>query len=148
MIFGPPKTEAGERVLAIPDELVPELEHHLNTYVGAGKDDLLFTSPDGGHPLRRTKFWPRWSAACKTAAVTGLRFHDLRHTALTWAAQDGASTAELMYLAGHKSAATALRYQHAEADRDRQIADRMGARLKPAVADDDAAPAAAVVNLS
>jgi len=41
------------------------------------------------------------------------------------AAATGASTAELMPRAGHKSAATALRYQHATEDRDRAIADAL-----------------------
>jgi integrase len=57
---------------------------------------------------------------------TDIRFHDLRHSGLTWAAATGASTAELMRRAGHKSATAALRYQHATEDRDRALAEALG----------------------
>lgn len=40
-------------------------------------------------------------------------------------ASAGASTRELMSRLGHTSPAAALRYQHATAERDRAIADRM-----------------------
>ena len=54
-----------------------------------------------------------------------LHLHDLRHFANTLAASSGASTRELMVRLGHASSAAALRYQHATAERDRAIADRM-----------------------
>ena len=41
------------------------------------------------------------------------------------AATTGASTAELMRRAGHRSAAAALRYQHATEDRDLAIANAL-----------------------
>jgi hypothetical protein len=44
---------------------------------------------------------------------------------LTWAAATGATTAELMYRAGHASPAAALRYRHATKDRDRALADAL-----------------------
>ncbi|HSS11451.1 MAG TPA: hypothetical protein VLL25_16315, partial [Acidimicrobiales bacterium] len=54
---------------------------------------------------------------------------DLRHTGNTWAAATGASTLELMRRMGHASAAAALRYQHATAERDREIADFLDAAI-------------------
>jgi hypothetical protein len=42
-------------------------------------------------------------------------------------AATGATVAELMHRAGHKSALVALRYQHATEDRDRALADALGA---------------------
>ena len=57
---------------------------------------------------------------------TDLHLHDLRHSGLTWSAALGATTAELMYRAGHKSPAAALRYQHAAQDRDELLADALG----------------------
>jgi integrase len=56
------------------------------------------------------------------AGVAGLRFHDLRHTAATFAAATGATTRELMERIGHSSPAAALRYQHVMKDRDKAIA--------------------------
>ena len=56
-----------------------------------------------------------------------LHLHDLRHTGLTWAASLGATTADFMYRAGHKSPTAALRYQHAAQERDAVLADALGA---------------------
>ena len=55
----------------------------------------------------------------------GLTVHGLRHTGLTLAAQAGATIGELMARAGHTTPTMALRYQHAAAERDMEIAERM-----------------------
>ncbi len=75
-VFKLPKANS-DRTVDIPAELVPIIEEHLAQYVGPEADALLFTSPQN-HPLRRTKFRPRWADACEKAGVTGLHFHDLR----------------------------------------------------------------------
>ena len=46
---------------------------------------------------------------------------------MTWAASLGATTADFMYRAGHKSPTAALRYQHAAQERDAVLADALGA---------------------
>ena len=51
-----------------------------------------------------------------------LRWHDLRHSGATLAAATGASLAELMARLGHSTPSAAMRYQHAVAGRDREIA--------------------------
>ncbi|MDA8356539.1 MAG: tyrosine-type recombinase/integrase, partial [Actinomycetota bacterium] len=61
-----------------------------------------------------------------------LHLHDLRHSGLTWSAATGASVAELMRRAGHKSPAAAMRYQHATEDRDRALAGAL-AELAPVI---------------
>lgn len=61
--------------------------------------------------------------------VTGrpdLRFHDLRHTALTLLAQQGATVRELMDAAGHADPQTAMRYQHSVSGRAQDLAKRIG----------------------
>jgi integrase len=63
-----------------------------------------------------------------TAPVAGrpdLRLCDLRHTGAVLAAQTGATLAELMARLGHSTPGAALRYQHAAAGRDAQIAARL-----------------------
>jgi integrase len=99
-------------------------------YVGSDPASLVFTSPEG-HPLRRTKFRAKWIAACREAGVTDVHFHDLRGSGATWAGAAGATISELMARLGHASPTTAMRYQHATADRDRMLADRLGALLSP-----------------
>ncbi|WP_435842384.1 tyrosine-type recombinase/integrase [Streptomyces collinus] len=69
--------------------------------------------------------------ARKAAGVTAeLYFHDLRHTGNTLASTAGASTRELMTRMGHSSSRAALIYQHMTSDRDRAIADRLGAMTR------------------
>jgi integrase len=131
--FGPPKTEAGRRTVALPPTLATALREHLDAYVAPGPDALLFTSPEG-HPLRRTKFRPRWAAACSAVGITGLHFHDLRGSGLTWSAHLGATVAELQHLAGHTTPAVAMRYQHATIERDRANADKLDTLMRAASA--------------
>jgi integrase len=117
---GAPKTAAGRRTIAIPPHLIPIIEDHFQTF-GSGPDALLFPSPEGGY-LRRHNFRQRvWVPALRATGLT-FRFHDLRHSGLTWAAASGATVAELMHRGGHSTAATAMRYQHATRERDQTIA--------------------------
>ena len=129
VVFGPPKTAAGRRVVAFPTELVPILEDHLARFVAPELDALVFTSPEG-YPLRRGKFRLKWEAARTAAGVEQLHFHDLRGSGATWAATSGATVRELMARLGHSTPEMALRYQHATRERDRTIADKLGALLR------------------
>jgi hypothetical protein len=88
-------------------------------------------------PAAATAVTRRPLAAYDTAAP-GLHFHDLRHTGNHFAAQTGASTADLMARMGHDDMRAALIYQRATSEADRRIADRMSALVKrpdPAVGD-------------
>jgi integrase len=121
LVVGPPKSEAGRRVVALPNKLVTEIEIHLDRYVPPGPDALVFTGEKGAS-LRRSNWSVKWRAATAASGVKGLRFHDLRHTGNTLAAATGASTKELMVRMGHSSARAALIYQHATVERERFIA--------------------------
>ena len=50
--FGPPKSEAGQRIVAIHELITPDLAAHVMTYARPGDEGLVFTSPGGG-PLRQ-----------------------------------------------------------------------------------------------
>lgn len=116
-----PKSDAGARDVAIPPHLVPVIEAHLQTHVGARADALLFPAKHGGH-LAPATLYRRFYTARTTAGREDLRFHDLRHTGAVLAAQTGATLAELMVRLGHSTSQAAMRYQHAAQGRDRQIA--------------------------
>jgi integrase len=61
--FGPPKSAAGQRNIAIPAAIMPTLKRHLATYTAAEPDALVFTSPTGA-PLRHNNFRRRhWLVA-------------------------------------------------------------------------------------
>lgn len=122
-----PKSEAGRRTVSLPRLLVSELRPHLLQWAGSGPDGYVFTGPEG-LPLERSNFRARvWVPAIGEVGLSGLRFHDLRHTAGTLAARTGATTKELMARFGHASPRAAMIYQHAAADRDRVIAEGLDA---------------------
>lgn len=119
--IGPPKSDAGVRDVAIPPHVVPAVKAHLSKHVGRSADSLLFPAASGEH-LQPSTLYRRWYKARDVIERPDLRFHDLRHSGATLAAQTGASLAELMERLGHSTVGAALRYQHAAADRDREIA--------------------------
>ena len=47
LAFGTPRTDAGKRIVAIPEVLIPELRWHLARFAAEGDEGLLFTSPGG-----------------------------------------------------------------------------------------------------
>lgn len=86
-----PKSAAGVRPVAFPDELLADVPEHLERYAGAGRDGHVFLGPQGGR-LRRSNFRDDWIKARTKAGLSGdVHFHDLRHTGNTLAAA-GAST--------------------------------------------------------
>jgi integrase len=125
MIVGPPKTDAGIRDVAIPPHLIPAVEQHLETHVAPGQDALLFPASDGTTHLQPSTLYKVYYPARKAAGREDLRWHDLRHTGAVLAAQTGATLAELMGRLGHSTPGAAMRYQHAAADRDAEIARRL-----------------------
>ncbi|HJT90990.1 MAG TPA: site-specific integrase [Mycobacterium sp.] len=132
VIEGDPKSEAGRRVVALPDTLVLELEKHMRKFTDDRATVYVFTSQQKS-ALDRSTFRKRvWLPATKKVGLTGLRFHDLRHTAGTLAARTGATTKELMARLGHASPRAAMIYQHATADRDEQIAAGLAAMTREA----------------
>jgi|SRR5580658_3331870 hypothetical protein len=87
------------------------LRWHLNCFALDGDEGLVFTSPRG-LPLRHSQFRQRvWVPALTAAGLTGVHFHDLRHTGNTLAANAGASLRELMDRMGHDNERAALIYQ-------------------------------------
>ena len=128
--LGPPKTDAGRRIVHLPPHLMPELVDHLNRWVEPEAEAWLFCGPLGA-PLARRNFTTHWTRARLRAGLPNVRFHDLRHLSATLAASTGASTRELMARMGHSSPRAALIYQHATTDRDQAVAKAMSALVPP-----------------
>ena len=125
-LFGPPKSEAGRRVVAIPAPIKPELTRHLAAFTGSADDALVFTSPTGAQ-LHHGNFRRRcWVPALARTGMTGIHFHDLRHTGNALTAGTGATLRELMDRMGHSSPRAALIYLHGSDARQQAIADSLG----------------------
>lgn len=127
-----PKSDAGSRDVAIPPHLLPLVRAHLLEHAAPGKDGLLFPAKSGGH-LAPSSLYRVFYRAREAAGRPDLRWHDLRHTGAVLAAQTGATLAELMGRLGHSTPAAALRYQHAAAERDHEIARRLSAMAQEPV---------------
>ncbi|GFG87746.1 tyrosine-type recombinase/integrase [Mycolicibacter algericus] len=119
-----PKTRAGLRDVPIPPHLIEDLRTHLDAAVEKDAKALLFPAPQGGH-LGQATWRHYWNKARVAVGHPTLRLHDLRHSGLTALAHVGATTKELMDVAGHSSPAAALRYQHSVDPRKRELAQRM-----------------------
>ena len=121
MVIGPPKTAAGRRTLALPTELLPDLEHHLATWAEPGSLGLVFVG-ELGAAVRPGVLHHAWDRARRQVGLSDIHLHDLRHVAGTLAASTGAGTREIMRRLGHATQEAALRYQHATDERDRELA--------------------------
>jgi integrase len=129
LVVGPPKSRASNRTVAIPAGIVPDVRAHLAKFAEKGTTGRVFVGPRGATP-RRTNFQPTWRTASEAAGLPkGFRFHDLRHTGNTWAAEAGAYLRELMERMGHSSQRAALIYLHATSDGHQSIAERINRRL-------------------
>jgi integrase len=127
-VVGEPKTDAGHRIVTLPAAVAAVLEEHLQKYVSASPDSLLFSTSSGGY-LPRSNWNSTFRRAANAIGLPAVRPHELRHTGATLAAATGATTKELMRRLGHSSPAAALLYQHAADDRDADIARALDAML-------------------
>jgi integrase len=108
------------------------VEWHMERFTGPEPDAIVFTAVRGG-PVRRARLSAAWTEAKMKVGVDPdlqLHPHDLRHHGLTLAARmPGVTTKEVMARGGHSSPRAALRYQHAAAERDQEVADVMDAHI-------------------
>ena len=121
-----PKTAAGRRTVHVPSPFLPLLQGHLLAHTAPGPTGLLFPGDRTDHMSVRY-LMDRYRLAREAAGRPDLTIHHLRHTALTLAGQHGATAAELQARAGHASQAAMAIYQHATLDRDKSLAEKIGA---------------------
>lgn len=159
--LAPPKTQASNRVIPLPQVVVDVLAAHLAAHP-AGPDGFVFTT-DNGEPIRRTRFsgevWrPATKAALKVygdelakvakiAAAAGktastakapatFTFHDLRHYYASLLIRHGESVKTVQARLGHASASETLdTYSHLWPDSDDRTREAIDAVLgKSAIA--------------
>lgn len=71
--------------------------------------DLVFSGETGAQPVDLTK---PWTTALSRAGLANFRFHDLRHSAASYLAMNGATTIEIAAVLGHKTLQMVKRYSH------------------------------------
>ncbi|MBL8226025.1 MAG: site-specific integrase [Chromatiales bacterium] len=86
-------------------------------------DARVFASDEAGkYPFQ---YGAPFRAAVKAAKLKDFKFHDLRHCAASYMAQDGASLLEIGTVLGHKSQQTTARYAHLAADSSKALVARV-----------------------
>jgi integrase len=130
--FGPPKTAAARRAVNVPVGVAELLHDQLDRRASGG---LVFPTREGG-PMRRSHFRRRaWLAARARAGLDGLRFHDLRHSAVALAIAQGAHPKAIQERMGHSSVTLTLdRYGHLFPALDERIAEGLDAVYRSAAA--------------
>jgi integrase len=88
--------------------------------------DLLFP---GNNPQTPVELRKHWVAALNKAKIIDFRFHDLRHTAASYLAMNGATTSELAAVLGHKTLQMVKRYAHISESHTANIIDKMNNKI-------------------
>ena len=79
--------------------------------------DLIFWGEPGRDGVRRPyEFRPAWHRTLKETGIKGLRFHDLRHEAVSRLVEGGLGDQEVAAISGHKSMQMLKRYTHLRAE--------------------------------
>jgi len=146
------KTEAGERVIPINGdawEAILELRERSKLLFGSEPDPIWYVFPhgEGQGPVAQPKNRPgprvsvtpdptkpmstwrtAWRSLTKAAGLPGLRFHDLRHHAITELAESSASDQTTMAIAGHVSPKMLAHYSHVRLEAKRRALDALSNR--------------------
>lgn len=121
-------TKNGEtRALLLSSQLISEFE----TLREASDQDTGLVFASARKPSAPMELRAYWRAALKEAGILNFRFHDLRHTAASYLAMNGATSVELSEILGHKSPSMVKRYAHLSESHTRQVVTRMNDKLFP-----------------
>lgn len=70
-----------------------------------------------------------WKAAVKKAELDDFRFHDLRHSAASYLAMNGATLAEIAEVLGHKTLQMVKRYAHLSEGHTARVVESMNQKI-------------------
>ncbi len=118
-------TKNGERrILPISNHVLPLLKSHYEAR--SHHSNYVFPSPHHDRPLciRMT-----WENAVEKAGIKDFRFHDLRHSAASYLAMNGATTSEIAEVLGHKTLAMVKRYAHLSEAHTSSVVERMNNKI-------------------
>jgi integrase len=125
------KTEAGERVIPLNADAwstILELWERAKAFGGTEPGHYVFPACESGRidPTKFQKSWrTAWRHLTREAGLRGLRFHDLRHHAITELAESHASDQTIMSIAGHVSPRMLAHYSHVRLEAKRNALDAL-----------------------
>lgn len=116
------ETKNGERrTVPLVGHAAEVLENYRRTHRRVDTK-LVFPSKDGKRPAAIQQSWIR---AVSRASLEDFRFHDLRHSAASYLAMNGASLTEIADILGHKTLAMVKRYSHLTEQHTTRVVERM-----------------------
>jgi integrase len=112
------------RVIPLTGHAYELMKEHAK--VKRSDTELVFPSSKGDKPYEIKKPWLK---AIKEAGIKDFRFHDLRHSAASYLAMNGASLAEIAEVLGHKTLQMVKRYAHLSEAHTSAVVSRMNERI-------------------
>ncbi len=91
---------------------------HQHAAACRGDSDFVFPNRLCTRPL---KIRDAWEEAIKRAGIEDFCFHDLRHSAASYLAMNGANLAEIGEILGHRSLKVTRRYAHLSQEHTRSV---------------------------
>ncbi|MCK4870028.1 MAG: site-specific integrase [Gammaproteobacteria bacterium] len=120
------ETKNGERrVLPIAGRALELLKQHAE--VNRCNSNLVFSSPH--RPDKPIDIRAAWENALIRAEIKNFRFHDLRHSAASYLAMNGASMAEIAEVLGHKTLQMVKRYAHLSEAHTAKVVTQMNEKI-------------------
>lgn len=119
------ETKNGERrILPLVGHALELMQQHAK--IRLLNSELVFPSYNFKNPMDiRTP----WETLLKRAEISDFRFHDLRHSAASYLAMNGASLAEIAEVLGHKTLQMVKRYAHLSEAHTSKVVARMNERI-------------------
>jgi integrase len=115
-------TKSGRvRIIPINDDVRTVLRQ-----CGFNRGDYVF----GYKGSRILRFYRSWESALRQARIPRIRFHDLRHTAITRLVLAGTDLVTVQEIAGHKDLAMTQRYSHPTPESKRRAMDLLSSQYK------------------
>jgi len=131
-----PKSRAGNRTFSIDPGTVTQLAQLKNSQEAQAElfgywfTDLVVVSPTG-LPVQPKDLLQRFQRAAKAAGLPVIKLHEGRHSAATWALQEGVPVHVVSQRLGHSQTSTTVNvYAHVLPTADRQAAEQIGSKLE------------------
>ena len=127
----PPKTKAGRRQIQLGPETLRRLEVHRRLQNPWTEDDLIFTNSLGTF-LDDSKVSKEFKKVLMKAGLPDIRFHDLRHTSISFLLDMGTPVNTVQQRSGHsKASVTTDIYGHSIGRSQEEAAEKIEEKITP-----------------
>jgi len=124
-----PDSKTGKKIIYLSKPAVTIVQKLMDRSDG----DYLLPGRVSGQPIVNLR--KPWLRVCNRAGIKAVRLHDLRHTAASIAAGQGASLPVIGKMLGHKQPSTTQRYAHVDRDPALLVVEAVGVSVGAALSD-------------